>query len=276
MTNWYATRAALERNLKSGTADTYTAADEALMDAALESASRQIDQYCGQWFYPWTQTRIETAHRSGCLLLEQGLLSLTSLSTDTALDGTFATVWAATDYQLGPPNAPLQNPPRPYWRIERRPLGVYGFPCYQSGVQIAGIWGTYDVHATATSQLAEALDASEVGVDVDDGEEFEVGQTILVDSEQMFVRAIATDTLTVTRAVNGTTAATHADNSPIEVYSYPLIGQACLLQASRLLNRRMAPFGTVGGGEVGMMFLRARLDPDVEVLLAPYRQRGIV
>lgn len=51
------------------------------------------------------------------------------------------------------------------------------------------------------------------------------------------------------------------------------IHQACLLQASRLLSRRDAPFGVAGSPETGSEIrLLARLDPDVELLVRPYRR----
>lgn len=49
------------------------------------------------------------------------------------------------------------------------------------------------------------------------------------------------------------------------------IKQACLLQASRLLGRRDAPFGVAGSPEAGSeVRLLARVDPDVEVTLKRY------
>lgn len=56
------------------------------------------------------------------------------------------------------------------------------------------------------------------------------------------------------------------------------IHEACMLQASRLLSRRDAPFGVAGSPEVGSeMRLLARLDPDVEILVKPYvRKIGTV
>lgn len=51
------------------------------------------------------------------------------------------------------------------------------------------------------------------------------------------------------------------------------IRQACLLQASRLLARRDAPFGIAGSPDAGSeMRLLARLDPDVSVAVRPYRR----
>jgi hypothetical protein len=51
------------------------------------------------------------------------------------------------------------------------------------------------------------------------------------------------------------------------------IVQATLLQASRLVKRRDAPFGVAGSPEMGSEIrLLAKLDPDVEVMIRPYRR----
>lgn len=55
------------------------------------------------------------------------------------------------------------------------------------------------------------------------------------------------------------------------------VEQACLLQALRLFTRRHAPFGVAGSPDVGSeVRLLARLDPDVEELLRPFRRRWAV
>ena len=52
------------------------------------------------------------------------------------------------------------------------------------------------------------------------------------------------------------------------------IHEACLIQSSRLLARRDAPFGIAGSPETGSeVRLLARLDPDVEQLVRPYARR---
>jgi hypothetical protein len=88
---------------------------------------------------------------------------------------------------------------------------------------LSGTYKTETGTTNATSLLAEALDSSETGVDVDDGTEFSVDQVILVGTEQMKISAISTNTLTVTRGFNGSTAATHADNAQVELLDH-LIG----------------------------------------------------
>ena len=76
-----------------------------------------------------------------------------------------------------------------------------------------------DTDNPIADQLAEALDNSETGVDVDNATYFHVGDIIQVDDEQMWVSAIAAPTLTVTRGFGGTTAATHDDDSPVYIRS---------------------------------------------------------
>jgi hypothetical protein len=62
------------------------------------------------------------------------------------------------------------------------------------------------------------------------------------------------------------------------VWGWPMvpdaIHEATLLQASRLLSRRDAPFGVAGSPETGSeVRLLARLDPDVEQLIRPYQRK---
>jgi hypothetical protein len=53
----------------------------------------------------------------------------------------------------------------------------------------------------------------------------------------------------------------------------PTIVDAALLQASRIVKRRDAPFGVAGSPEMGNEIrLLARLDPDVDVLIRAYRR----
>ena len=60
-----------------------------------------------------------------------------------------------------------------------------------------------------TTTLAEALDNSETGVDVTSATGLATNDFIQVDDEYMKITGISTNTLTVTRGIGGTTAATH-------------------------------------------------------------------
>jgi hypothetical protein len=51
------------------------------------------------------------------------------------------------------------------------------------------------------------------------------------------------------------------------------VKESCLIQSSRLFKRKDAPFGVAGSVEFGSeVRLLAKLDPDVESLLKPYRR----
>ena len=64
-----------------------------------------------------------------------------------------------------------------------------------------------------------ALTASKSeNVTVDSGHGIVVGEVILIDSEQMFVRVSGTTSLTVERAFNGTTLASHGDDTAVHIF----------------------------------------------------------
>ena len=71
------------------------------------------------------------------------------------------------------------------------------------------------VPASDAQLLAEALDGTETGVDVDDGDFFRVGDLIRVENEIMEVTGISTNTLTVLRGTHGSAAASHSDDTAI-------------------------------------------------------------
>ena len=52
----------------------------------------------------------------------------------------------------------------------------------------------------------------------------------------------------------------------------PVISEACILQVARVFRRSDAPFGVVGSAEMGQQVVIGRLDPDVRMMLAPYRR----
>ena len=85
----------------------------------------------------------------------------------------------------------------------------------------AGLFGGTTAGAL-TTQLAEALDASETEIDVDSSTGIIAGDTILVEEELITVGTISSNTLGTgggpsTRGASGTTAATHADNTIVQL-----------------------------------------------------------
>ena len=68
--------------------------------------------------------------------------------------------------------------------------------------------------------LAEALDASETGVDVSDGSAFSTNQYIRIDNEYMYIQSISSNTLTVLREENVDPPDTDGDSHSIGATIY--------------------------------------------------------
>lgn len=52
------------------------------------------------------------------------------------------------------------------------------------------------------------------------------------------------------------------------------IEQACLIQAARIYRRAQTPEGFAAGEAFGAIRVSSRLDPDVQMLISPYRRAG--
>ena len=180
------------------------------------------------------------------------------------MDGLFETAWAPSDYLLLPSNADPEtagNPlSRPYTAVEA--AGKGRLPRDRK-IEITGRWGWWRHLTRAPETLSSAVDADATVVALSG---VESGQTLLVDSEQLYVRGRSEDSLTVERGVNGTVPAAHEAGAPVWIYDYPApVAGATLLQAVRLWRapNRTAP-GTDGG-----------LDPEARLLLSGYRRPAL-
>ena len=120
-----------------------------------------------------------------------------------------------------------------------------------------------------TTQLAEALDNSETAIDVDSAVNFQAGDIILIDSEQMLVTATAPtaspNTLTVVRAHNGTSAVTHNDDTAIfevhkgefktgNIYRQGVAGTNAQLSGAGILIDSKGIYGADGSGTGNLQF----------------------
>lgn len=265
-------------------------ADDARLRRIAEATTRSIDEFCHRTFHPYASTNRYTYRPHpdpefcGALLLPDDLLSITTLKTLTDSTGgtrTYGDTWGTADYDLYPDNAPQHR--EPYWAIYENPDGAYAWPRGRLGVQIAGVWGYWLDLLRSTATLAEDLDTSETGVDVSSGTVFDVGQTLLIDSEQVYVTGISTNTLTVERGQNGTTAATHSNGAAIDVYRYPRpVVDACILQCQQANHAfesggaEMAGGGSFGTRGVWTSRVPAGLHPNIRNSLEPFVKRLVV
>ena len=267
MTNAYVSLDSLK---SSGVLNITGAGDDTRLRTLLESVSRLVDRYCNRSFYVLNATRKFDGDGTPVLPVPD-LVSVDSngFKTDDNKDRTFETTWAANDYFLLPSNADpttLSNPQsRPYVRIDVDvDAGTKSaFPDGRQTVQIAGQWGWWRHLKRATETANAVADATTISVTVSSRTDVETGHTFLIDSEQLYVQGYSSNTLTVVRGVNGTTAASHSGGAAIDLYEYPgPIAEATVIQASRLWRRKDGAFGGVSGG----------LDAEVALLLGQYRK----
>ena len=80
----------------------------------------------------------------------------------------------------------------------------------------AGVWNGIDTDELTTT-LAEELDASETGVDVESATGISTSDVISVAGELMLVGNISSNTLTVTRGHGGTTAVVHSSGELVRL-----------------------------------------------------------
>lgn len=268
--NGYCTRAQLTAELDSSGSATI---DNVRLDRIAYQASRTVENWTNRRFYPQIETRFFTPKYTDVLWVTD-LLSVTTLTTDTDGDRTYETTWAATDYDLEPFNADEID--QPYSAIRLAPQTYNYFPKVRRGVQIVGKWGYYEVTDTSGSLLAGAIaDTTSTSVPVDDGTDFSVGHILKVDNEYMRVDSISTNTLTVVRGINGSTAATHLDDAVVYVLTFPGITEIVLRLATRMWHLRKAPMGIATAGVQGMDGSTAgtrwiQEDRDLQGWLAPF------
>jgi hypothetical protein len=173
--------------------------DDALLNTAIDAASRWVDGWCGRTFQAAAGTTVKDYVPSGRMepLFVNDLTTVVSIKIDEDLDRTFSTTLNEIDFQLEPINGAFGN----------------AFPFYVIRPQEDGYWPTSFGRAT--------------------------------------VRVEAT-------------------------FGWPAIPdavrEATILQASRLYTRLSSPVGVVSFGDMGAIRVSRFADPDVEMLLAPYRR----
>ena len=245
---------------------------------SLESASRSIDSFCNRYFYTKSETR--QFRGSGTrLLLDGDLLSITTLTTLKS-DRTTDKTWASTDYELFPLGDTVY--PKTWIEIADDTTAGSFASGVRRGVQIAGMFGygngnSSTPYLSATTTNDGSFDSSETTFTATAGANLNVGETILIDSEQIYITGISTNTITVQRAMNGTSGASHSTGATVNVYQYPQgIVNACILQAARISKRMMTAYATtLGASEMGPFEVTMNLDQDVQRLLTPFQEKRI-
>ncbi len=259
---------------QAGVQESATTYDTALWQLLLAN-SEAIDMWLGRRIAPITTTRyfdgpgtFGNSTKRTDELWTPDLISITTLKEDTAKDLAYATTWATTDYWKWPYNAePTKHWGRPYekLRVRSSPGTKADFKAGEQRFQIVGVFGYRQFTEASGSTTAEAVDAAETAIDVTLGTDFQPGQTIIIDTEQMLVVSISSNTLTVVKGLNGTTDAAHATATAISILRWPApIERACIINTARMYARApiFEPF-----------YVDVDLDSDVRQMLEPYRRQ---
>lgn len=283
MLNCYAGLDDLTQSMKGGS----SAVDKAVALRVLEAVSRAVDRGLEWQFYnALAQTMYLNGSGQRVLRLRSaavvrggahaGLLSVSSVTIDENDDGTYEkTVVENTDFWLSErfgsdgPYTTLEamtrstQIPGGWWRGPRT-VKVIGETGYSNETEAAGTLGAAIVDTTGTSVTMTA------------GHTVQAGNTIVIDSEHLFVSAVSTNTLTVQRGVNGSTVASHLISTAVSRRRYPRpIELAVTMQAARLIRDGLTGFsGSVANPDFAGYAFNA-VYPAIRDLQATFHPTGM-
>ncbi len=231
MTRWYCTLDAIKDEL----GETGTANDKRLR-RYIDAAARAIEDATGRTFLPVTATKyFDVPDCNDRLYLEhEDLLSLTTLTDYT---GTIT----SGNYWLYPHNLY----PKHTIALDTDTLGrafEYGDEPNKA-ITVVGRWGFCEDTAATGLTLAVAISSTTATGITLSGAGCEVGWTLLVDSEAMFVTAVSGNVAAVERGANGTTAATHLISTAVSRYVVPADVEQAVLEMALLSNNTRAAGG---------------------------------
>jgi hypothetical protein len=248
------------------------------MSRIVEASSERIDNHMGmQSFGPRTETRYydigdgslrrstqnirdntgdTTIGTSSVLVnavpLDSWLVSVTGTitsykSTDRITSETLSEGYD-NDYWLLPYNS------SPKVEIELNEDTSKSFHGGQQTLMVSGVWGYSNDLSPEKTTTGTISTTTETAFGVNGASGLSPAQTVLIDSEQMYITGISSNTLTVERGVNGTTAATHTASTSVYIYVYPtLVVQACLdLSKIYFRDRDLGVTQTIGTPEMGV------------------------
>jgi hypothetical protein len=235
----YADTAMFKGFVLSNGATDFGTTDDAAMLRVLEAASRRVDAWCGRsafgsGFGPRVASNVYDYDGSAWLSLRDDFISVTSVTAAATTGATQAALSSGPDYMTVPAAAPA-----------RSLLG--------SGYQVITVGGTagYSVETESVGTCGTAT-SSATSLTLSAGSAYP-GATLLIDSEQVYVTASTGGTaLTVTRGVNGTTAAVHSSGAAVSRYRYDrAVELATLRVAQRSWRAKEAGLtGDFGGGDI--------------------------
>lgn len=213
------------------------------------------------------------------------IISVTTLKEDNDRDAVYEVTWAATDYILAPYShdpTDLVNP-RPYWKLEVDERDTGNQDAFLRGQQMYELIGKFGfcelvVATGAVINEGGTYTAVDTTLTVDTGSLVHVGDTLVIESEYLYVSGqdvSESNDFTVVRGMHGSTAASHADATAISRWVYPQpIVEAAIVIASNRWTRRTSGFTDRTSFEGGVISTTPLgFDSDVLRMLDPYKRR---
>lgn len=214
--------------------------DDAVIEFLLKTASRFLEAETGKRFIPYIETRYydvptEEEIDPRVLKLDGDLLEIITLTNGDNV------VIPDTEYKLRPKNV------TPHYGIRLNDNSTFMWASDGTGdvhdvIAVSGYWAYHDRYSIAWAlggTSSEAMDASETGLDVVSNSSFVVGDLARFDNELGYISALPTNSLTITRGENGSTATTHLTG--ISVYIWRIMEDAknaCIEFAQAAYMRR--------------------------------------
>jgi hypothetical protein len=204
--------------VKTNYLDILGSADDILLADLIHSVSREIDNLTNRHFYPRKETQYYDTPKlpTSAISFDDDLLDLTTLVNG---DGNPITV---SYYKLYPLNRTpkakvvvLASSPE-QWSTDSGGNS-------EGAITLAGVFGYHTDYTNAwvatggTVQNVTSIDATNTSLIVETGK-IKMGWLLQIGTEWLYVSAVSvstTDTVTVARGVNGSTAAIHLHDAPI-------------------------------------------------------------
>jgi len=288
MPNLYATPS----ELKAAMADVYQPGNtdyDALMLTLLNQASREVDRHCKRSFYPAYAARSYSVRKSSDELWVDDLIEIDTVEISDDDGETYDTL-AATDYYATV--AGDLNSARSYSLLIMDPNGTEGlWPAGQKSVRITGWWACADDRDEVWENSQDTVEnnplaADGVSITVNDADgadqwgvtpRFQAGQLARIEDEAVEITVVTagiTNTLTVARGRNGSTAAVHIQNTEIKIFRAPeMVKRATIVVAGVMLGRGKAGFGDgTANVELGRVFFVKEFPAEVRKMLEMYKK----
>jgi hypothetical protein len=139
----YATLAEIRRRV--GITTVGDTADDAELTSALAAASRGIELVCGRQFNDGgsASSRLYRPDRPDFVeVADIGSTTDLVIASDTAGDGTYATAWSSSDYQLEPLDGVVGGTPGwPWWRIRAVGSRAFATGSARASLRVTARWG---------------------------------------------------------------------------------------------------------------------------------------